>query len=54
MSVTLPLSPQVFAILSALIEQRLGLHYDLSERDLLADRVSPRAMDRGFEALLDY
>jgi chemotaxis protein methyltransferase CheR len=54
MSVVLPLSPQVFAILSALIEERVGLHYDVHERDLLADRVSPRAMDRGFESLLDY
>ena len=54
MSVVLPLSPQVFAILSALIEERLGLHYDLQERELLADRVSPRAVERGYESLLDY
>jgi chemotaxis protein methyltransferase CheR len=54
MSLVLPLSPQVFAILSGLIEERLGLHYDLRERELLADRVSPRAIDRGFESLLDY
>jgi chemotaxis protein methyltransferase CheR len=54
MNLVLPLSPQVFAILSALVEERLGLHYDLHERELLADRVSPRALDRGFESLLDY
>ncbi|HEY0469617.1 MAG TPA: protein-glutamate O-methyltransferase CheR [Polyangiaceae bacterium] len=54
MSQGLPLSPQVFAILSALIEERMGLHYDISERDLLAERVSGRAIDRGFESLLDY
>lgn len=54
MSSTLPLSAQVFAILSGLIEERLGLHYDLDECDLLAERVSPRALENGFESLLDY
>ena len=54
MSPSLPLSPQVFAILSALIEERLGLHYDLSELEILAERVSGRASERGFESLLDY
>ena len=51
---SLPLSPQVFAILSALIEERTGLHYDLDERELLGERVSARAEERGFESLLDY
>jgi chemotaxis protein methyltransferase CheR len=50
----LPLSPQVYAILSALIEERTGLHYELHECDLLADRVTPRAVERGFDSLLDY
>jgi len=54
MSLSLPLSPQVFAILSALIEERMGLHYDVHERELLAERVSGRATERGFESLLDY
>jgi chemotaxis protein methyltransferase CheR len=54
MSQSLPLSPQVFAILSALIEERAGLHYDLHECDLLAERVAPRAIERGMESLLDY
>lgn len=54
MNESLPLSPQVFAILSALIEERLGLHYEIGDRDLLAQRVSPRAIERGFESLLDY
>ena len=51
---SLPLSPQVFAILSALIEEQTGLHYDLHERELLGERVSARAEERGFESLLDY
>jgi len=54
MSHGLPLSAPVFAILSALVEERTGLHYDLSELELLAERVSGRATDRGFESLLDY
>jgi len=54
MSLSLPLSPQVFAILGALIEERMGLHYDVHERELLAERVSGRAVERGFESLLDY
>ena len=54
MSLSLPISPQVFAILSALLEERTGLHYELSDSELLADRVSGRALERGFESLLDY
>jgi chemotaxis protein methyltransferase CheR len=50
----LPMSPQVFAILTALIEQRSGLHYRQEDRDLLEDRVSARALDAGFDSLLDY
>ncbi len=51
---SLPMSPQVFAILAALIEQRAGLHYAPEDRELLADRVVPRALDAGFDSLLDY
>ena len=54
MSAALPLSPQVFSILSALIDEHTGLHYDLHERELLAERVSGRALERGLESLLDY
>ena len=54
MNLSLPLSPQVFAILSALVEERTGLHYDLRELELFAERVSGRAVERGFESLLDY
>ena len=50
----LPLPPQVFAILSGLIEDRSGLHYAPDDRELLAEKVSPRAVDAGFASLLDY
>jgi chemotaxis protein methyltransferase CheR len=52
--VSLTLSPQVFAILSALVEERAGLHYGPEDRELFAEKVSARAIDEGFESLLDY
>jgi len=54
MSTTLPLSPQVFSILSALIEERLGLFFNLDYREVLMEKLSPRALELGFESLLDY
>jgi chemotaxis protein methyltransferase CheR len=51
---SLPLSAQVFAILAALIEKRAGLHYQPDDRELLADKASERALEAGFESLLDY
>ncbi len=50
----LPLIPQVFTILSGLIEDRSGLHYGPEDRGLLADKVTPRAVEAGFSSLLDY
>jgi chemotaxis protein methyltransferase CheR len=50
----LDLSPPVFSILSGLIEERVGLHYGLLDRDLLKEKSSARALDAGFESLLDY
>jgi chemotaxis protein methyltransferase CheR len=50
----LPLSPQVCAILSGLIESHAGLHYGLDSCELLGDKVSGPAMEAGFDSLLDY
>jgi len=50
----LVLTPQVFAILSALIEERTGMHYTADDRGLLADKLTPRVAERGLESLLDY
>jgi chemotaxis protein methyltransferase CheR len=47
-------SPQLFAILSGLIEERVGLHYGPAERDVFLDKVQVRALEAGFESLLDY
>jgi chemotaxis protein methyltransferase CheR len=54
MSATLPLSPPVFAILSALIEDRLGLFFSTDYHGVLVEKLSPRALELGFVALLDY
>lgn len=50
----LELTPPLFAILSSLIEERVGLCYGPQDRDLLASKLSSRAQERGFESLLDY
>lgn len=50
----LELTPPLFAILSSLIEERCGLSYTAQDKDLLASKLSIRALDTGFESLLDY
>jgi chemotaxis protein methyltransferase CheR len=48
------LSPQVFVILSALIEEKAGLHYDLTTKDILASKLGARLAEAGFDSWLDY
>jgi chemotaxis protein methyltransferase CheR len=50
----LPLPQTVFVILRGIIDEKLGIHFDDSQRDLLAEKVSGRALERGFDSLLDY
>ena len=50
----LPLSPPLFAILTALIEERVGLAYSLSEKPIFDGKVSARALEAGFSSVLDY
>ncbi|HTE51207.1 MAG TPA: CheR family methyltransferase [Kofleriaceae bacterium] len=47
-------SPQLFTILSGLVEERVGLHYGAAERDVFLDKVAARALEAGFDSLLDY
>jgi len=54
MSHALPLSRPVFTILTGLIEERLGIAYSAADIDLVAERLTPRALERGFDSLLDY
>jgi chemotaxis protein methyltransferase CheR len=48
------MTPQVFAILSALIEERLGLSYALADKELLENKIATRVFELGFETALDY
>jgi chemotaxis protein methyltransferase CheR len=50
----LPINPQVFAILNAFVEEHLGIHYEPCDQELFADKVATRALQAGFESLLDY
>jgi chemotaxis protein methyltransferase CheR len=50
----LTLTPQVFAILSMLVEERSGIHYELADLDLISDKVGQRVVEKGFESFLDY
>jgi chemotaxis protein methyltransferase CheR len=48
------LTPPVFAIFSSLIEERVGLCYPLQDAEILASKLSLRALELGFGSLLDY
>ena len=50
----LPMSPQVFSILSALVNERAGLHFDLHHAPVFGEKVAARAAEAGFDSLLDY
>jgi chemotaxis protein methyltransferase CheR len=49
-----PLSPQVFAITARLIEEGAGLHFDARNLEVLAEKLSDRAVELGLDSLLDY
>lgn len=48
------LSPQLFAILAGLVEERAGLHFRLEDADVFASKVLDRMRDAGFDSALDY
>lgn len=50
----LSLPAPVFVLLRDLIHERIGLYYDEEKRDLLADKLSPLVIERGFASMLDY
>jgi chemotaxis protein methyltransferase CheR len=53
-SQTLDLTVGVFKILRELISEHSGLNYDDGKRDLLADKLSPIAVQLGFSNFLDF
>ncbi|HEY0481093.1 MAG TPA: CheR family methyltransferase [Kofleriaceae bacterium] len=48
------LSPQLFAVFAALVEQASGLHYRQTERELFASKLLAHAAERGHDRMLDY
>jgi chemotaxis protein methyltransferase CheR len=50
----LGLSSSALPLLRDLIHERLGLFYDPSRYDALADRVAPLVVEAGFASFLDY
>lgn len=50
----LALTPQLFAIFSALVEEACGIHYGPKDKALFATKLSSHAEDAGHANLLDY
>ena len=51
---SLGLSRSALPLLAAIVGERLGLVYDPSRHAVLADRLAPLVLDRGFESFLEY
>jgi chemotaxis protein methyltransferase CheR len=51
---TLGLSDSAFTLLRDLIHEHTGLFYDNGKSDMLADKLSPLIIERGFNSFLDY
>jgi chemotaxis protein methyltransferase CheR len=51
---SLGLSRTAVPLLRDLVHDRLGVYYDDSRMDSLADRVAPLVIERGFDSFLDY
>lgn len=53
-SETLGLPDAAFSLLRDLIHERTGLYHENSKRDLMADKLSARVIECGFDSFLDY
>lgn len=51
---SLPMDERLFSLVGNLIHERLGMFFDNGARELLADKLSPLAVARGFGSFLDY
>jgi chemotaxis protein methyltransferase CheR len=50
----LNLPDNIFLLLRDLIHEHTGMFFDNDKRDLMADKLSPLVLDRGFNSALDY
>lgn len=48
------LSPQLFMLFSALVEEASGMLYGPQDQELFASKLADHAIDLGFNSLLDY
>lgn len=48
------MTPQVFAILSGLVAERFGLHFEATHTAVFEEKIGSRALEAGFSSLLDY
>ncbi len=51
---SLQLTDSVFIILRDLIHEQAGLYYEQDKREILADKLTPRVIERGLNSFLDY
>src|SRR5580765_1485746 len=51
---SLGLSGSAVPLLRNLVHDRTGIYFEESHIDMLADRLAPLVIDRGFESFLDY
>jgi chemotaxis protein methyltransferase CheR len=48
------MSPQLFVLLSSLVEEASGILYGPQDHELFASKVADHALDLGYSSLLDY
>ena len=53
-SESLALSESAFLLLRELIREKTGIFFEETKRDMLADKLSNRVIERGFNSFLDY
>lgn len=50
----LTLTPQLFVIFAAMVEDTCGIHYGPQDRELFGSKLAAQASDAGYQNLLDY
>lgn len=51
---SLLMSPQLFVLFTALVEESAGIVYGAHDQDLFASKVADHAIEQGFSSLLDF
>ncbi len=51
---SLGLSSAALPLIAALVQERLGLVFEPARFDVVADRLAPMVLERGFDSFLDY